>query len=649
VMISALAPGLIAFGSCLVILPLLQRSSTMARSLMAGISFVLLVRYFVWRVTQTLPPPGFTADCFVGYPFALAEAASLAAVCLSLLFLSRTIDRSVEVTAAVRRGTGAAPAPLIDVFICTYNEEKAILERTIIGATGLDYGNYRVWILDDGRRLWLKRLTEDLGCRYLTRPDNRHAKAGNINHALQHVAGLRERPEFISILDADFVPMPDFLTRTTTLMEDKTVGVVQTPQHFINPDPIQSNLAAAEVWPDEQRFFFDILMPAKDAWGVAFCCGTSSVIRFSSLMQIGGFPTDSVTEDYLVTLRLKELGYRTVYLNERLTLGLAPEGLKEYITQRGRWCLGLMQIVRGRSGPLSLNSKLSFIDRLSLVDAFMSWAAVYGTKVFGLVVPWLYLLLGIKAVHADLFELLKYFLPFYVWHAFTMAWISRGRSLAIMTDLSQYIAAPAVLKAVITGLIRPQGHKFKVTAKGGDRSQRFIEWPLLRIYGSALLITLLAIAYAFILNLQGENIAYGGLALAWSLYNGVILAIVCFICIEQPRRRKAERFQRDEPVLIHEGGTSRLVRMADISITGARFVDPAPPPVRTILNCNVYGQNVSAIVARRTGDGFGVRFEETVATRVRVVRAFYAGEYARAFRSVRAAPVGKALLLRLFN
>jgi cellulose synthase (UDP-forming) len=218
---------------------------------------------------------------------------------------------------------------------------------------------------------------------------------------------------------------------------------------------------------------------------------------------------------------------------------LAPEPLSRYVAD---------------ALPLSLSSKLAFIDRLSLIDAFMSWSAVYGTKVLGLVVPWLYLLFGIKAVHADLFELLKYFLPFYVWHAFTMAWISRGRSLAVMTDLSQYMAAPAVLKAVITGLIRPQGHKFKVTAKGGDRSQRFIEWPLLRIYGSALLITLLAIAYAFILNLQGENIAYGGLALAWSLYNAVILAIVCFICIEQPRRRKAERFQRDEPVLIHEGG-----------------------------------------------------------------------------------------------
>lgn len=648
-MISALAPGLVALGACLAILPLLRRDSTLARALMTGMSFVLLVRYFVWRVTETLPPPALTADALVGYPFMLAETASLLAVCLSLLFLSRTIDRCADVKSGQARAAAAAPAPLVDVFICTYNEEKAILERTIIGATGLEYGNCRVWILDDGRRPWLKRLTEELGCGYLSRPDNRHAKAGNINHALRHVAGLHHRPEFISILDADFVPMPDFLRRATTLMEDETVGVVQTPQHFVNPDPIQSNLAATEVWPDEQRFFFDILMPAKDAWGVAFCCGTSSVIRLSALMQIGGFPTDSVTEDYLVTLRLKERGYRTVYLNERLTLGLAPEGLKEYITQRGRWCLGLMQIVRGRSGPFSLQSKLSFIDRLSLVDAFMSWAAVYGAKVFGLVVPWLFLLFGIKAVHADLFELLRYFLPFYVWHAFTMGWISHGRSMAIMTDLSQYIAAPAVLKAVVTGLIRPKGHKFKVTAKGGNRNQRFIEWPLLRLYGSALLINLLAIAYAFILNVRGENIAYGGLALAWSLYNCLVLAVVCFICIEQPRRRKAERFERDEPVLIHEGNAPRLVRMADISITGARFIDATPPPVGTVLKCNAYGQNVSAVVVRRTVDGFGVRFEEAIATRVHIVRAFYAGEYVRAFRDVRAVPIGKALLMRLFN
>ena len=36
-------------------------------------------------------------------------------------------------------------------------------------------------------------------------------------------------------------------------------------------------------------------------------------------------PLWSVTEDYLLTLRLKVEGYRTIYLNERLSLDWRPK------------------------------------------------------------------------------------------------------------------------------------------------------------------------------------------------------------------------------------------------------------------------------------------------------------------------------------
>ena len=81
---------------------------------------------------------------------------------------------------------------------------------------------------------------------------------------------------------------------------------MQTPQHFINPDPIQTNLAIAGTWPDEQRYFFDVLMAAKDAWGLRLLL--RHLVRHphsSRCTRIGGFPTDSVTEDYLLTLRLR--------------------------------------------------------------------------------------------------------------------------------------------------------------------------------------------------------------------------------------------------------------------------------------------------------------------------------------------------------
>ena len=647
-LLTALAPGLAAAGLAVMLTPLLRHDRTPARMLMVGVALLLLLRYFHWRVTSTLPPVGWTADFAAGSIFLVAEAASLSAAILASIFLCRTRNRSPEVEAN-KAWLASLEPPLVDVLICTYNEEEAILERTMIGATGMNYGNYRVWVLDDGRRPWLEELSQRLGCRYLTRPDNSHAKAGNINHALAHLATLPDPPTFISILDADFVPLPDFLPRALCLFRDPGVGLVQTPQHFINPDPIQTNLAAAHVWPDEQRFFFDVVLAAKDAWGAAFCCGTSSVIRFAPLMAIGGFPTDSVTEDYLLTLRLKETGFTTAYLNEPLTLGLAPEGLKEYITQRGRWCLGFMQITRGRSGPFSRTSSLSFIDRLSLVDTFLNWTAVYIAKMLGLLVPVGYLLFGIHTVDADLYDLLGYFLPFFLWHSVTMSWISRGRSLVFMTDVSQFIAAPAILRAVFTGLLRPRNQKFKVTAKGGDRSQRFIEWPLVKIYGSIILLTLAGLVYAFAIHVRGDSLTSGGLAFAWSWYNLVVLIIVCFVCIEQPRRRKAERFATDEAVMLECAGQSLILRFTDISITGAGLRGEPPAPLGTAVICTIGGRAIRGTIVRELADGFAIKFDEELKTRIEMIRGFYAGNYVKAFAQVATLGVTTAVMRRLFD
>lgn len=53
--------------------------------------------------------------------------------------------------------------------------------------------------------------------------------------------------------------------------------------------------------------------------------------------------TETVTEDALTSLKMEERSFRTIYLNERLSMGLAPESLSQFISQRSRWCLGSMQ------------------------------------------------------------------------------------------------------------------------------------------------------------------------------------------------------------------------------------------------------------------------------------------------------------------
>ncbi len=121
----------------------------------------------------------------------------------------------------------------VDVFVCTYDEPVEVVHATLAGCVAL-HRPHRTHLLDDGRRPEMHRLAERLGVDYLTRPDNAHAKAGNINAALPRSEG-----ELIAILDADHVPMPDLLDATLGYFEDPEVGLVQTPHDFYNCDSVQ--------------------------------------------------------------------------------------------------------------------------------------------------------------------------------------------------------------------------------------------------------------------------------------------------------------------------------------------------------------------------------------------------------------------------
>src|ERR1700694_4071395 len=427
-----IAPALMAAGFLCLFLPWANRENPWVRGALVATSLILTWNYLLWRITQTLPPFGMSADWLCGITFLGAEVLTGIGATITWFMLSRSSSRS----AAVEANTPwlVRTQPLVDVLICTYNEDRAILERTIIGAMAMSYPNSRVWVLDDGRRAWLSDLCAQRGWYYLSRPGNSHAKAGSINHAVRHLAQLASPPDFIAVLDADFVPFHNFVSRALCLFMDPAVGIVQTPQHFFNSDPIQSNLAISEVFPDEQRFFFDIIMPSRDAWDLAFCSGTSSVIRSAGLRGDGRVPTDSVTEDFLLTVRLRERGYKTQYLNEKLSVGLAPEGINEYATQRTRWCLGLVQICRGRSGPLRLRNGLPLSFRISLVETFLYWGASFPFRMLCQLAPAIYFLFNIRMVQASLSDAVAHFAPMVVKQIAITTWLGGGRMLAVVAE-----------------------------------------------------------------------------------------------------------------------------------------------------------------------------------------------------------------------
>jgi cellulose synthase (UDP-forming) len=642
-------PGLCAGGLLMAILPFLRQNHHPTRLGLVLFALITLLQYIVWRFAATLPPFGATLDWIVGFCFATVEAATLMGVAISLFAMSRTRDRTPEVEAHLPQLLSRSALPLVDVLICTYNEEESILERTITGALNLDYPNFRVWVLDDGRRPPVQELAHRLGARYMTRSDNAHAKAGNINNALRHLAQLVDPPEFIAVLDADFVPLPVFLKRTMALFHDERVGVVQTPQHFANADPIQINLSATQVWPDEQRYFFDVLMPARDAWHAAFCCGTSSLIRMRALTEIGGFPTDSITEDYLLSLRLKERGILTAYLNEALSFGLAPEGLKEYLTQRSRWCLGFMQICRGPSGPFSRRAPIRLLDRAFLLESFMHWTAAHAFRLLGILIPIAYLLFGIVAVDVALGDFLAHYLPFFIVQSMVLSWLTEQRVIPIMSDVAQLIAAPAALRAALAGLLHPKGQKFQVTAKGGERGQRFVEWPLLRTFLSLLGLTVLGILASFMTGLGPNHPNASVLALFWSWYNIVVLIVACYVCIEQPRKRKSDRFEGLEQAVVQAEGGASLCPLIDISVTGAALAGPSPGEIGKSVTFRLPTLNVRATIIRAGNGFFAVRFGDSLSDRVALIRYIYSGRCSHALKKIHWGDVFRAVSSRLFG
>ena len=645
----AIAPGLVMGLIAVGVLPWLDRNNTLARTVGIGVCLFLGWRYMFWRFTETMPPLSEPLDFSIGLVFTLVEMLSMLGTTLALFFLTRTKDRTPEANANVPWLKSLPKQPLVDVLVCTYNEEEAILERTIIGALGIDYPRYRLWVCDDGRRPWLKELCERHSCGYLTRPDNRHAKAGNINNALKHLAALPEQPEFVSILDADFVAKSQFLTRAVSLMRDPDVGVVQTPQHFFNPDPIQTNLNLVRVWPDEQRFFFDVVMASKDAWGGAFCCGTSSVLRFAPLVRIGGFPTDSVTEDYLASLRLKEIGYRTVYLNEALSLGLAPEGLKEYVSQRARWALGFMQICRGPSGPLSTKVNTALLDRIMLTETFLHWSATHLFRILALIVPTLYLLFNVQVVYAGVPDAISYLLPFFIVQAAMIMWLTNGRVLPLMADLSQLLGATDITRSVFIGLFRPQGHKFQVTAKGGDRTKGFVQWRMLRIFLAYLALNVAGIIWAFMLDDTRSLADASIIAYVWTWYNIVILTMACFVCVEASQARRGDRFHSSGWAILIIGNTQRRMPIADISVSGMRLRGVAPAPVGTDVRLQFDGIDVAATIMRADAASFAIQFAPSQEMHASLVRHIYGGRYGGHVPDISAAKVAGAVLNRVFR
>jgi len=540
----ALGPSLLVVAFFLIGVLNWPRQQTWARTTVCLVTFVLALRYMTWRFYATVLPQPFDhpLEGFWVWFVYLIECLALVEIAVFMVIMSRNVDRSEEADRLEAKlyAQGEENLPTVDVFIPTYNEPLRVLERTIIGARVLDYppDKLKVYVLDDGDRAWLRDFCAENDVNYVTRPEHKHAKAGNINNALAVSNG-----EFFAVFDADFVPYHNFLRRTLGFFADPAIGIVQTPQHFFNKDPVQSNLAIERYWPDEQRLFFDEMAASRDAWNVSFCCGSCSVLRREAIEKAGGIPTESVTEDLLTTLACLNKGYITRYLNERLSMGLAAEDLEGFFIQRARWCRGGIQSLFLKNGPI-FGPGLTLFERIMFLP--LSWLIQYFVRFMGLIVPPVFLVGGLAPLYfTDVDDIIYYQLPAVLAYFLFMRWIVPHRYLPIVSTAVGAFTTFRMLPVVIASLIKPFGVPFRVTPKGVEGGNRFDAYTF-----TCISIVLVATAAGLLINVIPESSVVGHsefsiVAHYWGAVNILVLLLAALICFEAPRAGDG-RFGADE-------------------------------------------------------------------------------------------------------
>lgn len=252
----------------------------------------------------------------------------------------------------------------VDIYICTYDEPLHVLEATLAGCALLKE-DHTTYLLDDGRREEVAELAERWGAIWLTRPGNRHAKAGNINHALPLTSG-----DLVLILDADHVPMPDALRLLCQPFRDSDVALVQSPHDFSNHDSIQHYGLGRH----EQSLFFSVICPGKQRHGAAFWCGSGAIIRREALLEVGGVATETIAEDFHTTIKLHNAGWKSRYEPRTVVQGLAPHDLASYLLQRDRWARGNLAVFTTPESPLRAK-RLTRAQRLSYFASLTGYLA----------------------------------------------------------------------------------------------------------------------------------------------------------------------------------------------------------------------------------------------------------------------------------
>lgn len=564
------------------------------------------MRYLFWRITTTVDFMS-TLDYVFGYGLLAAELYALAVLLLGYFQTAWPLERK-----PVPMPQDIAVWPSVDVLITTYNEPLDVVKQTVFAAMNMDWpaDMMKIYVLDDGRRDEFRDFCAGIGVGYLTRDDNAHAKAGNINAALPRTTG-----EYLAIFDCDHVPTRSFLQISTGwFLRDEKLAMLQTPHFFFSPDPFEKNLDTFRAIPNEGELFYGVVQDGNDLWNATFFCGSCAMIRRTPLMEVGGIAVETVTEDAHTALKLNREGYNTAYLAFPQAAGLATESLSSHIGQRIRWARGMAQIFRV-DNPL-FGKGLQLGQRLCYANAMLHF--FYGLpRLIFMTAPLAYLYFGAHVFQAGTAMIAAFALPHLMHASITNSRMQGRFRHSFWNEVYESVLAWYIFRPTLLAVINPKLGKFNVTSKGGVVDHAYFDWSIATPY----ILILVANLIGFIIGIGWLIVGRGAenstvvINMVWTAYNIIIGSASIAVASETRQVRRTPRVLASLPATItFSNGHTLVCRTEDFSQSGLGVLVPeslAVPlgeKIHLTISRDEEEASFPAEVVFRRGERLGVHF-----------------------------------------
>jgi cellulose synthase (UDP-forming) len=314
----------------------------------------------------------------------------------------------------------------------------------------------------------------------------------------------------------------------------------------------------------------------------------------------------------LLSLTFLRHGYITRYLCEHLAYGLAPEGLDAFFVQRRRWARGAIQMLFLANGPLGRN--LSMMQRLLFLPTH--WISQSLMFILAIIAPLVFLWTGILPFTNVTMEAVFHYLVPMIMAMVGGIWVYAPKQyFPFAAQVIGTFQAFKILPTVLATLVKPFGHVFKVTPKGGDAMKTDFEHSIFWVAATLIALTMLGLVVNTMPDWRIINVTGLPAVAIWCGLNCVVLFLVCMMSLQAPYRRQEERFDLEEPIsLFTAAGALSTGTIRDISLSGVGIVADAARALtlQTGDNIRVFIAEVGFVagtVARRKDQFVGIQFD----------------------------------------